>query len=115
MLGEGSLQQLCSYLDRGMPGKAKREKDRKWKLARKAAWDFLPASLLREAPAVWVPGIDLVPSGEDVPYVLDLVPIYLGQAPTQFGGTTCVLTSPRLWTGCAARDPIFHWAFSSSP
>ena len=52
-----------------MPGKAKREKDRKWKLASNAAWDFLPASLLREAPAVWVPGIDLVPSGEDVPWV----------------------------------------------
>ena len=28
------------------------------------------------------------------------VPICLGQAPTQFGGTTCVLTSSRLWTVC---------------
>ena len=52
-----------------MPSKAKGEKELKWKLARRAAWDFLPASLLREVPAVWVPGIDLVPSGEDVPWV----------------------------------------------
>ena len=29
-----------------------------------------------------------------------LAQVCLGQAPTQFGGTTCVLTSPRLWTLC---------------
>ncbi len=53
-LGEGSLQ-LCSYLDRGMPNKAKREKERKWKLARNAVWGCVPARLVSEVPATWVP------------------------------------------------------------
>ena len=60
MLGEGSLQ-LCSYLDREMPSKAKREKERKWKLARNAVWGCVPARLGSELPATWVPATELVP------------------------------------------------------
>ena len=51
VLGEGSLQQLCSDLDRGMPSKAKREKEQKWKLARNAVWGCVPARLGSEVPA----------------------------------------------------------------
>jgi len=67
MLGEGSRQQLCSYLDRGMPGKAKREKDRKWKLARNAVWGCVPAWLGSEVPATWVPATELVPGASGRP------------------------------------------------
>ena len=64
VLGEGSLQQLCSDLDRKMPNKAKRDKERKWKLARNAVWDCVPARLVSEVPATWVPATELVPGGE---------------------------------------------------
>ena len=51
------LQQLCSDLDRGMPSKAKRAKEQKWKLARNAVWGCVPARLGSEVPATWVPAI----------------------------------------------------------
>ena len=36
-----------------MPSKAKREKDRKWKLARNAVWGCVPARLGSEVPATY--------------------------------------------------------------
>ena len=47
-----------------MPSKAKRDKERKWKLARNAVWGCVPARLSSEVPATWVPATELVPGGE---------------------------------------------------
>ena len=58
MAAAGCLQQLCSDFDRGMPNKAKRDKERKWKLARNAVWECVPARLVSEVPATWVPAPD---------------------------------------------------------
>ena len=41
-----------------MPSKAKREKERKWKLARNDVWGCVPARLGSEVPATWVPATD---------------------------------------------------------
>ena len=51
-----------------MPGEAKREKDRKWKLARNAVWGCVPTRLGSEVPATWVPATELVPGGERAPW-----------------------------------------------
>ena len=51
-----------------MPGKAKGEKDKKWKLARNAVWGCVPARLGSEVPATWVPATELVPGGERAPW-----------------------------------------------
>ena len=51
-----------------MPSKAKREKDRKWKLARNAVWGCVPARLGSEVPATWVPATELVLGGERAPW-----------------------------------------------
>ena len=36
-----------------MPSRAKRDKERRWKLARNAVWDCVPARLGSEVPATW--------------------------------------------------------------
>ena len=51
-----------------MPSKAKRDKERKWKLARNAVWGCVPARLSSEVPATWVPATELVPGGERAPW-----------------------------------------------
>ena len=51
-----------------MPGKAKRKKDRKWKLAHDAVWGCVPARLCSEVLATWVPATELVPGGERAPW-----------------------------------------------
>ena len=51
-----------------MPSKAKREKERKWKLARNAVWGWVPARLDSEVPATWVLATELVPGGERAPW-----------------------------------------------
>ena len=51
-----------------MPSKAKRDKERRWKLARNAVWDCVPARLGSEVSATWVPATELVPGGERAPW-----------------------------------------------
>ena len=51
-----------------MPSKAKRDKERRWKLARNAVWGCVPARLVSELPATWVPATELVPGGERAPW-----------------------------------------------
>ena len=45
-----------------MPSKAKRDKERRWKLARNAVWGCVPARLGSEVSATWVPATELVPN-----------------------------------------------------
>ena len=47
-----------------MPSRAKRDKERRWKLARNAVWDCVPARLGSEVSATWVPATELVPGGD---------------------------------------------------
>ena len=51
-----------------MPSRAKRDKERRWKLARNAVWGCVPARLGSEVPATWVPATELVPGGERAPW-----------------------------------------------
>ncbi len=51
-----------------MPSRAKRDKERRWKLARNAVWDCVPARLGSEVSATWVPATELVPGGERAPW-----------------------------------------------
>ena len=51
-----------------MPSKAKREKERKWKLARNDVWGCVPTRQGSEVPATWVLATELVPGGERAPY-----------------------------------------------
>ena len=43
-----------------MPSRAKRDKERRWKLARNAVWGCVPARLSSEVPATWVPEIGVL-------------------------------------------------------
>ena len=45
-----------------MPSRVIRDKERRWKLARNAVWDCVPARLGSEVSATWVPATELVPN-----------------------------------------------------